>query len=269
MAGTPPPSRKLEELTWPEVREALAAGYTTVVVAAGSIEQHGPHLSLLTDTLIGDGLAAAVVARLDGALQGPTIAFGCSEHHMSFPGTITLGEETFKATVKDVARSLGRHGFRTIYFVPSHGGNFAPLRTAIDEIGGRAGEARVIAYTELRPFLEVMYASQEPWGVTPAVAGAHAGNTETALVLALRPDLARPERAEAGFVGDFDERAQATIFRDGLDALSPNGILGDARGADASRGRACLDALAAHLAGWLPQQIEGAGTSSRVASAGG
>ncbi|MDP9372969.1 MAG: creatininase family protein [Chloroflexota bacterium] len=91
MTGTEPRSRKLEELSWPEVREALDAGFTTVVVAAGSIEQHGPHLPLLTDTLIGDRLVAAIVARLDGALQGPTIPFGCSEHHMSFPGTLTLG----------------------------------------------------------------------------------------------------------------------------------------------------------------------------------
>ena len=255
MSGTEPRSRKLAELSWPDVQEALAAGYDTVVAAAGSIEQHGPHLPLVTDTLLGGGLIAAVVERLDGALQGPTIPFGCSEHHMAFPGTITLEKETFKNVVKEYARSLGRHGFRTVYVVPSHGGNFAPLREAVDELEGRAGSARVVAYSDLPGFLEVIYASQRPYDVTPAVAGAHAGNTETALVLALRPELVRMERAAEGFVGDFDREAQALIFREGMRALTANGILGDARGADAARGRACLDALAAHLADYLQREL--------------
>ena len=246
-----PRSTALADLTWPEIGEALAAGWDTVVVAAGSIEQHGPHLPLLTDTLIGDGLVAATVARLDRALQGPTISLGCSEHHMAFPGTITLGKETFKAVMQDYARSLARHGVRLVCFIPSHGGNFGPLREAVDELGGRIDEARVVAYSDLNAFLEVMYASQLPFDVTPARAGAHAGNTETALVLELRPELVLADRAEVGFVGAFDQAAQELAFREGLKALTANGILGDARDADAERGRACLDALAEHLAAWV------------------
>jgi creatinine amidohydrolase len=246
-----PRSPRLADLTWPEIGAALAAGWDTVVAAVGSIEQHGPHLPLLTDTLIGEGLAAATVARLDRALQGPTIPFGCSEHHMAFPGTISLDKEPFKALVKEYARSLARHGFRLVCLVPSHGGNFGPLRETVDELGGRIGETRVVAFDDLGGFLEVMYASQLPFDVTPARAGAHAGNTETALVLDLRPDLVLPDRAEEGYVGPFGPEEQALIFREGLKALTANGILGDARGADAERGRACLDALADHLAAWV------------------
>ena len=246
-----PRSPRLADLSWPEVRAALAAGWDTVVVTAGSIEQHGPHLPLLTDTLIGEGLGAAIVARLDRALKGPTIALGCSEHHMAFPGTITLDKERFKGVVQDYARSLARHGFRLICFIPSHGGNFGPLQEAVTELGGRAGEARVATYTDLNGFLEVMYASQRPFDVTPARAGAHAGNAETALVLDLRPDLVLADRAEEGFVGEFDRAAQELALREGLKALTANGILGDARGTDAERGRACLDALADHLAAWV------------------
>ena len=253
-----PRSRRLEELSWADVQEALAAGYTTVVVAAGSIEQHGPHLPLATDTVIGDRLAAAVVERLDGALQGPTIPFGCSEHHMTFPGTLTLTKEAFKAAVKEYAASLGRHGFRAVYFVPSHGGNFAPLREAVDELGGRGGSARAIAFTDLPGFLEVIYASQRPYDVTPAVSGAHAGNTETAQVLAIRPELVQMARAEEGFVGDFDQEAAALIFREGMRALTSNGILGDARGAEAGRGRAAFDAQADYLAAYLRRELDGA-----------
>lgn len=249
-----PRSKTLSDLTWPEVGEALAASWDTVVVAAGSIEQHGPHLPLVTDTLIGDGLIGATVARLDRAFQGPTISIGCSEHHMAFPGTITLGKENFKAVVKDYAQSLARHGFKLICFIPSHGGNFGPLLEAASELGGRIGESRVVAYGELNAFLEVMYESQRPFDVTPARAGAHAGNAETALVLDLKPELVLIDRAEEGFVGDFDQAAQELAFREGLKALTANGILGDARGAEAEQGRACLDALADHLAGWVRRE---------------
>lgn len=257
MSETMPQSLKLEELAWPDVQEARGGTYTTVVAAAGSTEQHGPHLPLTTDTLIGTELVAAIVERLGDALQGPTIPFGCSEHHMAFPGTITLERETFKAIVKEYARSIARHGFRTIYFVPSHGGNFAPLAEAVAELGGKVERTRVIAFTDLAGFLDVIYASQQPYNVTPEVAGAHAGNTETALVLATRPELARMERVEAGFVGDFNAEAQATVFREGMRALTANGILGDPHGADAARGRDCLNALANYLADYLRQTISG------------
>ncbi|HEY8596955.1 MAG TPA: creatininase family protein [Thermomicrobiales bacterium] len=246
-------STRLADLTWPEVGAALAAGWDTIVTAVGSIEQHGPHLPLLTDTLIGEGLAAATVARLDRTLQGPTIPFGCSAHHMAFPGTISLDKAPFKALVHEYARSLAQHGFRLICLLPSHGGNFGPLRELVAEIGGKIGETRVVAYDDMNGFLEVLYGSQRPFDVTPARAGAHAGNAETALVLELRPDLAIMERAEEGYVGEFGPEAQALIFREGMRALTQNGILGDARGADAERGRACLDALADHFADWVRQ----------------
>src|SRR5215471_4768793 len=72
----PMPLRSLDttELTWPEIRDAIAAGYDTILVAAGSTEQHGPHLPEMTDTLIGTYLVRAIVARLPNALQGPTIS---------------------------------------------------------------------------------------------------------------------------------------------------------------------------------------------------
>src|SRR3712207_9531174 len=89
-----PRSTTLSDLTWPEVGEALAAGWDTVVAAAGSIEQHGPHLPLVTETLFGEGLGGATGARLDRARRGAAVAIGCSEPRMGFPGAITLRKET-------------------------------------------------------------------------------------------------------------------------------------------------------------------------------
>jgi creatinine amidohydrolase len=250
-ASYEPRSRHLADLSWPEVRAALAAGWDTVVVAAGSIEQHGPHLPLLTDTLIGDGLGAAIVSRLDRALQGPTISLGCSEHHMAFPGTITMEKATFIAVASDYARSLARHGFRYVCFVPSHGGNFGPLREAVDALGGRIDDTTVATFSDLSGFIEVLNASQLPFDVTAERSGAHAGESETALVLHLRPDLARSELAEEGYVGPFGAEQQQLIFSEGMPALTANGILGDARGAEPEFGVAALDALADFLTAWV------------------
>lgn len=246
-----PRSTRLADLSWPEVREALEAGWDTVIVAAGSIEQHGPHLPLLTDTLIGDGLGAAVVKRINRALQGPTISLGCSEHHMAFPGTITMEKETFIAVASDYARSLARHGFRYVFFVPSHGGNFGPLQEAVDALGGRIDETTVATFSNLLEFVDVLNGSQLPFDVTAERAGAHAGETETALVMHLRPDLVQAERAEEGYVGPFGREQSELIFREGMTALTPNGILGDARGAEAEFGVAALDAVADFLAVWV------------------
>jgi creatinine amidohydrolase len=249
----PPRSLDTTELTWPEIRDALAAGYDTIVVAAGSTEQHGPHLPEMTDTLIGTHLVRAVVERLPNALQGPTISIGCSEHHMAFPGTVTLRTETFIAVVHDVARSLARHGFRTIVFIPSHGGNFAPLAQAMEGLHDLDG-ARAIALSDLVGFVGVLSEVSARFGISPEVSGAHAGENETSLDLLLRPDLVRMDHAEAGYVGPFDAKVSQIIFTEGMPALTKNGILGDARPATAEHGRIYLDTMADFLAAWVTAQ---------------
>jgi hypothetical protein len=124
----------LEEMTWRDVDEAIEAGRTTVVVAVGAVEQHGPHLPLLVDAVRGDRLAVEVARRLGVALVAPTIRIGCSEHHMAFPGTLTLRRSTLEAICLDYTVSLARHGFRRVCFVPSHGGNFGPLAEMLDDL---------------------------------------------------------------------------------------------------------------------------------------
>lgn len=246
---------KLEEMTWPEVRAAIESGRRTIVAAAGSMEQHGPHLPMQTDTLLGTYLADAIVERLPGVFRGPTIPFGVSEHHMPFAGTITLDAETFKTVVRQYAESLAAHGFETIVIIPSHGGNFAPLRALEAELGGRAGAARFIAYSDLGPFIQEMYDVAARDGITQAVCGAHAGEAETSLVLAARGELALMDHAEEGYVGDFGPEAQRAIFEQGMVALTSNGILGDARPATADRGLAYRDAMADMLAEWIRERL--------------
>lgn len=246
---------KIEEMTWPEVRAALNAGRTTVIAAAGSMEQHGPHLPMQTDTLLGTFLVEALVERIPGALQGPTIPFGVSEHHMKFAGTITLDNEAFKTVVRQYAESLASHGFENVVIIPSHGGNFAPLAELAQETGGRIGAANFILYSDLMDFMVPMVAVASQDDISAEVAGAHAGEAETSLVLAANEELAQMDYAVVGYVGDFGPEAAAKIFGEGMTALTDNGILGDARPADRERGFAYRDAMADQLAAWLLERL--------------
>jgi creatinine amidohydrolase len=232
----------LEEMTWPEVEAALADGYTSVVVAAGAIEQHGRHLPLLVDAVRGDRLALEVARRLGRSLVGPTIRVGCSEHHMGFPGTISLRGDTLKAVCLDYVTSLARHGFRTVYLVPSHGGNFAPLATMLEELrAAGAPGCEVHAYTDLLEFVGLWEGAvrEVAPGLTRGVGG-HADIAESSEMLCIRPDLVREEVAEAGYVGGFDAALAERIFGEGLRAVTRNGVLGDPRGMSREIGERCI-----------------------------
>lgn len=235
----------LEEMTWPEVAEALEAGFTTAVVGVGAVEQHGPHLPLLVDAVRGDRLALGVAERLGGALVAPTIRVGCSEHHMAFPGTVSLRRATLEAVCVDYAVSLARHGFRRICFVPSHGGNFAPLAEMLDDLRRAvAPGCDVSAYTDLTGFLDVWRRAVAEAGGDAGRVGGHADIAESSEMLVIRPDLVRGELAEPGYTERVDEGLLERMFRDGMRSVTPNGILGDPRGMSAEIGERCLAAAA-------------------------
>lgn len=236
----------LEEMTWPEVQQALEAGTTTVVVAVAAVEQHGPHLPLLVDAARGDRLAVEVATRLGDALVAPTIRVGCSEHHMGFAGTVSLRRNTLEAICLDYTVSLARHGFERICFVPSHGGNFEPLAEMLPDLRAAvAPSCRVDAYTDLVGFMELWQSAvRERAPELVDRVGGHADLAETSEMLCIRPDLVRQERAAEGHVQRFDEELKERIFREGFRAVTPNGILGDARGATPEIGDACIAAAA-------------------------
>ncbi len=233
---------RLEHLTSPEVGEALETGFTTAVFACGAVEQHGPAIALSMDAEHGTALAHAVALRLGDALVGPTIRVGCSEHHMGFAGTLTLREETFRAVVTDVVRSLARHGFRRIVILPTHGGNFAPLAALVPELDAYPG-TRVEAFTDLFRVMEVWQREAAVEGVEERVGG-HADVAEASIMMALHPHRVRPDRAEPGRVGPLDPDVSRRLFEEGMKAVSPNGVLGAPTGMSAALGRRLVEALA-------------------------
>jgi len=223
----------LDRLSWPEVQRELEAGRDTVVIAFGATEQHGPHMPLATDALLGDHLARLVADRLD-AFVAPTVRLGVSEHHVGFPGTLSVSEPTFHSIVADLVDSLRRGGFRRAVLLPTHGGNFAPLQAAIAALGDLEG-FEIRSLTDVTALLAIAHVGEREHGVPVGDGGLHAGEWEASMLAAIHPELVHLDRGEAGYTGDA-ETAIATMFQGGVAALAANGVVGDPREASAEHG---------------------------------
>jgi creatinine amidohydrolase len=195
----------LERCTWPEV-EAYLRGSTGILLPVGSTEQHGPSGLIGTDALCAE-LVARRVGEATGAMVAPTLCFGMAQHHMAFPGTMTLRPKTLLAVLVDLLRSLAQHGFERCLVINGHGGNMATIMAAFSELHAQASLAPQEAGSSLRCRLR-------NWWSPPAVAelqkqlfgghdGSHATASEIALTQHALPDSIRevtmtPRVAPAG-----------------------------------------------------------------------
>ncbi len=212
---------RLADLTSPEVGRG-----TCVLVPIGSIEQHGPHLPLDTDSAIAVAVAQGIAARLpgpDGVLVAPALVYGSSGEHQSFAGTSSVGAAAVRLMVVELVRSLRTWAGRVV-LVNGHGGNLAPLDDAVRQLVEEGHDVtRVACATDQRQ----------------GAGDLHAGRTETSLMLHLRPSAVRLDRAEAGDVRPLAE-ILPLMTAGGVAAVSANGVLGDPRGAGAAEGAAIL-----------------------------
>jgi creatinine amidohydrolase len=236
-------------MTWPDVRTALAAGKRSALIAVGAIEQHGPHLPLATDMLIATETARRVAERMPDLLLGPTLPVGVSTHHLAFPGTFSLAERTFQDQVSACVTSLGAHEVERVFVLSGHGGNFGPLGRLAGEVDGQIGATAFVPFSDLEAFLDVFHAVSAQDGISPQASGAHAGEWETSIMLAIHPELVRMQEAEAGFVGVFDAATAERLFREGTASLATNGVLGDPCFATSDRGER-------HLTAWVDTLVD-------------
>jgi creatinine amidohydrolase len=245
----------IEELSWTDVRDAIAAGRRTVLLACGAVEQHGPHLPTGTDTYLGTEIAARA-ARISGAaLVAPTLRPGLSEHHMHFPGSFTLSTETFVGVLGDYLESLARHGFRRAVVFTSHGGNFDTMKAYTPILAKRLAtrDCELVLSTAYPDFASIL-GHVGALGIPLGRAGVHAGWVETAMMLALAPELvdmssAAPGRSDEDFYKPENVgRSQLESFVKGIQSQSENGILGDPTGADAAVGEELIQLAAEALA---------------------
>lgn len=238
---------RMEEMNWLDIGEAIQKGFTTVVIGVGSTEQHGPHLPTHTDAIIADTLTYRIALKLGNALQAQTIRVGCSDHHLSFPGTISLKRETLKAIIYDYVRSLSKHGFQTIIFIPTHGGNFESTQEAIEELQSKYPELKLIGCMDVWRFVTIEWQIATEFGISNEEAGAHAGEVETSQILAISKNQVREERFKPGYIGPLGEETSKLVFEKGISALSEIGVIGNPTHADIKRGKIYLEKLVDYL----------------------
>lgn len=249
----------IERLTWPDIESALADGYRTCIIMAGSIEQHGPQLPLITDTVIGQELALRIAKNLGKTLVAPVIAIGISDHHMALSGSLTIASDTLIALIVQYGKNLISHGFTTVLILSSHGGNFEAVgKAAIHVQESVEPEPRVVAIDDFQAYFLEQNRPVTQWGRTPEQGGQHAGFAETAMMLALCPELVRLDRAEVGYLKPINKEA---LFARGGRYFSPTGVLGDPRGATAEYGELLLDHLATFLVDAIRQKLSGSGVT--------
>lgn len=222
-----------------------------VLMVLSATEQHGPHLPLATDRLIGEFFSHRLQeAVFDRLLILPPVAVGCSDHHMDFAGTLSLSHESFRRQVRDIIGSVIRHGFRKILLLNSHGGNQAIGQVLLEQLGYENPGAHVAMVTWWR------IAAEQLFGITETGPGGvgHAGEFETSLMLLIAPELVVKERfypkgnrptfpwAE----GDMLRGAGASYFRN-MKAMTMNGVFGEPAAASKEKGQQIADAVVAAL----------------------
>ena len=241
----------MEEMSWPEIKERITSEVTTVLVPIGSIEQHGPHLPISTDTLIAYSVVERAARKLGNALVSPVIRPGISLHHMDFPGTITLRPETLMQIITDYCTSLAEHGFKKIVLLSTHGGN-APAIAAVTPILDRS-----ISNTSV-VFIGDPYslAKEEGFGdLLGAEGGGHAGRVETSMILADHPDLVDMNKAVKKQLKIPHSQMMFLLSTRGVKSLSEYGVLGDGLAGNKQDGLRLLedlsDALVKRINDWL------------------
>ena len=237
----------MEEMNWVDIKEAINGGFKTVIIGVGSTEQHGPHLPTQTDALIADVIVNLIAQKLKNALQAQTIRVGCSDHHLAFPGTISLQKSTLKAIIHDYVESLQKHGFDIIIFIPTHGGNFNPLKEAVEEAQEKHPKIKIFGFTDLMGFVDAEDKIAAEFNITKEVAGAHAGEVETSQILALAENLVKRERFQPGYLGVLGEEEVEMLFKKGMPSLTEIGVIGDPTKASKKRGKVYIERIVEFL----------------------
>jgi mycofactocin precursor peptide peptidase len=236
---------------WPDVE---AGRRRVLVVPVGSVEQHGAHLPLDTDTRIAVAVAERACARRDGVGLAPAIAIGASGEHADFPGTLSIGHVALSTLLVELGRHASLH-WPVMLLVNGHGGNVGAISDAAGKLRAESRDCRVW-HAGVRPAMLAAAradgaGNQGEGSPDPVLApDAHAGRVETSIMLALAPDDVRLGEAAPGETRPLTE-IMADLRAGGVRGVSPNGVLGDPTGASAAEGEALLALLVADLAATL------------------
>jgi len=217
--------------TWPEIKAAIDRGLIAVL-AVGAVEQHGPHLPLLTDTVLSSGVARRLAEKLD-ALLLPAIAYGDAWNNEGFPGTLSISAETLRLTVLDIGTGLNRMGFKALIVINGHFGNREPIALA----------ARALKVDHDFPVMHLDYPKLDQFAgeicesEPAAPTFYHADEVETSMMLALAPDTVDMTRAAPDYPRFPETFGTEPIM---LHEFCGSGVFGDPRPATAEKGEALI-----------------------------
>ncbi len=242
---------RYEEFTWPEIRDAVAQN-RVAVLPVGTVEQHGPHLPLVTDVLTASAMSRLAVERIpEQAVLLPPVFYSFNEHHMDFPGTIAVEGPTIVNYVTDIGISLARHGFRKIVLVNGHGSNVPFLDIAARNITNRTeAVCAMVSWWSLIPreLLSQLRESEFPGGM------AHGCELETSVLLYLRPDLVQMDKASKDISFQpteffyWDLQAPSPVFfQEWFSRYSRTGTVGDPTLATQEKGQRFVEVVTDRL----------------------
>lgn len=251
-----PDERNFAYLNWKQV-DALPRDATLLVLPTAAIEQHGHHLPLATDTLINNLLLGHALKKLPADVPVyalPPVHYGKSNEHIGFPGTLAVSASTFMAVVRDLGSSLASARFQKLALYNTHGGNTSLIDVMARDLRAEFG---------LRTFALHGSGGISFEGLDPQekMYGFHAGEVETAFLLAATPELVDRSAYTVNYIADsskpellLPENAPATfawLTRD----IAPSGVMGDPRPATAENGAKWIDAAATRLAAALVAMV--------------
>jgi creatinine amidohydrolase len=251
-----PDARNFAYLTWKQV-DALPRESTLLVLPTAAIEQHGHHLPLATDTLINNLMLGYALAKLpaDAPVYAlPPVHYGKSNEHIGYPGTLSVSSATFMAVVRDLGSSVAGAGFRKLALYNTHGGNTSLVDVMARDLRAEFGLRTFAMHGSLGTPYEGLAPQERTWGF-------HAGEVETALLLASAPELVDTGAYTSNYIAHIDkpemlmpENAPATfawLTRD----LAASGVLGDPRPATAEKGARWIDQASTKLAAALEAML--------------
>ena len=236
-------AQHLSTSTWVKVDESIKAHTTKVILPIGSLEQHGPHLPLSTDTTIADYIAKQVAGRCTDTFLMPPLQLGCSSEHLGFPGTISLRPETLSKIILDICESLLQSKFKGIYIVNGHGGNKAPLDAAMAQVKQIHPEMGLYSFT----IIDIVKGKFDQIRKSGRRFVGHADEIETSMMLVIQPETVEMSKAirekpllPPGLSFESEDLAKIS-FGWTAKELTKTGVMGDPQVANADTGRILLD----------------------------
>lgn len=248
--------------TAPEIREIAEQDGSVLVVPVGSVEQHGNHMPVATDTILVDAVAHHGAERVVDELPilvSPSVWSGYSPHHMPFGGTITLEYDDLLDVLEDIADSALDNGFDSLLLLNGHGGNASLVSSATSTIGTQHPEVEVLGVT----YFQLAAAFIDDIRETELGGMGHAGEFETSLMMHLRPELVDEDRMEGTNMDepypqggkDLVAGGPLSVYR-GFTEYSETGAIGDPTVSSAEKGERILELLTEEMESILTRMHE-------------